>query len=394
MALLVIQPQANAPSVIPARIDNIHGHSLGTSTIQTAGDRMRTNVPLLLCMGLAAVASTQCREVARRDLSTDGIRGRILGTVTAPDGAAVPGAPVQARDEVLGTPFRTLSSASGEYALDQVPAGTYELSVAMPGFKFQRFRRSRIVVRPDEHLRIDVALTIGNLDTFADDPYTFLADIRAKSESLTGPVPRTAEGRPDLSGVWFGSDDLYPEDPALLPWAAAVVKERLQNELKDLPRGQCLPAGVLPTGPFFRKFVQTPGLVVILEENDVVGFRQVFLDGRRHPNEPNPTWRGHAVGRWDRDTLVVDVIGFNDASVMGIAPHTPQLRVTERYHRRDLGHMEVQVTADDPGALSKPWITTMVWNLTPDPDQELLEFVCGENIDNMHLDWRQPSAAR
>ena len=85
---------------------------------------------------------------------------------------------------------------------------------------------------------------------------------------------------------------------------------------------------------------------------------------------------------------MVDVVGFNESSLMGIAPHSPQLHVTERYRRRDFGHMEVQVTADDLGALSKPWTLNMVWDLAP--EQEILEYVCGENILNMHLDWRTP----
>ena len=313
----------------------------------------------------------------------------IVGIVTA-DGTPVPGAPVQAKEHASGATLRTLSSATGEYSVTQLPAGTYELSVRMPGFKFLPFLRSDIVIGPRQDLRADIALKIGNLDTIADDPFTYLADIRAKAAALNGPVPRTIDGRPDLSGVWNGNDDLYPENPELRPWAAAIVQKRLQEDLKDLPRGQCLPAGVLPTGPFFRKFIQTTGLLVVLAEDDVLGFRQIFLDGRAHPGDASPTWQGHAIGRWEGDTLVVDVIGFNDTSVMGMAPHSSQLRVTERYRRRDSGHMEVEVTADDPGALSRPWTIKMVWDLAP--EQELLEYVCGENILNLHLEWRTPRA--
>ena len=336
---------------------------------------MRATVTPVLGVAFAAVAFAQTG-------------GMIIGTVTT-DGTAVQGAPIQARDTATGAAFRTLSSVTGDYSLQQLPAGIYELSLRMPGFKFEPFLQSNVVIESEQRLRVDIGLKIGlGLDTFADDPFTFLADIRAKSAQLTGPVPRTADGRPDLSGVWNGNDDLYPEDPALLPWAAAIVKSRLQNDLKDLPRGLCLPAGVVPTGPFFRKLVQTPDLVVFVNEDDVLGFRQIFLDGRDHPRVANPTWQGHAIGRWEGDTLVVDVTGFNELSVMGIAPHSTQLRVTERYRRRDFGHLEVQVTADDPGALSKTWTTHMVWDLAP--EQEILEFVCGEHILNMHLDWRTP----
>jgi carboxypeptidase family protein len=338
---------------------------------------MRSIVPLVLCVAFAAVAGAQTS-------------GSIVGTVTA-DGAAVQNAPVQARHKASGAAFRTISSPTGEYSLTQLPAGAYDLSVRVPGFLFNRFLDSNVVLEPGQNRRIDIALKIGNLGTIADDPFTYLAAIRAKAAPLTGPTPRTVDGRPDLSGVWFGNDDLYPEDPALLPWAAAVVKERLENDLKDHPRARCLPAGIMQMGPFFRKFVQTPGLMVILTEDDVLGFRQIFLDGRPHPKDPDPTWQGHAVGRWDGDTLVVDVIGFNEMSVIGIAPHTQQLHVTERYRRRDFGHMEVQVTADDPGSLSKPWTLNMVWDLAP--DQEILEFLCGENIRNIHLEWKKTPPA-
>jgi hypothetical protein len=333
---------------------------------------MRVSLIVVLCATFTAATFAQ----------TD---ATIAGAVTV-DGTAVPGAPVQARNTASGATFRTLSSATGEYSLRQLPGGPYELSVRMPGFKFEPFLRSDIMIGPTQNVRADIALKIGNLDTIADDPFTYLADIRAKASTLTGPVPRTIDGRPDLSGVWNGNDDLYPENPELLPWAAAIVQKRLEDDLKDLPRGQCLPAGVVPTGPFFRKFIQTPGLMVILSEDDVLGFRQIFMDGRAHPADASPTWQGHAIGHWEGDTLVVDVTGFNVSSVMGIAPHSPQLRVTERYRRRDAGHLEVEVTADDPGALSKPWTLKMVWDLAP--EQELLEYVCGENILNMHLEWR------
>ena len=309
--------------------------------------------------------------------------GAIIGTVSS-GGAAVAGAPVQARNTVTGAAFRALGSAAGDYALTQVPAGTYEVSVTMPGFSFIPFLDSNVVLGAGQRLRFDIDLKNGNLGTIGDDPYIYLAGIRARAASLTGPPPRTPDGRPDLSGVWNGKDDLFPERPALLPWAAKILSERLENDLKDHPSARCLPAGLMQTGPFFRKFVQTPTLLVVLNE-DVVGFRQIFLDGRGHPQDLDPTWQGHAVGRWDGETLVVDVVGFNEESVMGIGPHTSQLHVTERYRRRDLGHLEVQVTANDPGTLMKPWTLNMVWELAP--EQEVLEYVCAENIRNVHLDW-------
>jgi hypothetical protein len=180
---------------------------------------MRSIVILLVLVAMAPGAQAQTR-------------GTITGRITDPDGVAVANAPIQAKDNTSGTSFRAISSVSGEYSINAVPSGTYDLTVKVPGFRFAPFLRPNLVVHTDTPVRIDIGLQIGvGLDTFADDPFTFLADIRAKAAHLTGPTPRTADGRPDLSGVWFGNDDLYPDDPALLPWAAASMKELLQNDL-------------------------------------------------------------------------------------------------------------------------------------------------------------------
>jgi hypothetical protein len=325
---------------------------------------MRSHSILVCCAALASAASSQTL-------------GTIAGTVTGPDGSPVPGAPVQVRNTQTDAAFRTIGSAQGEYSLTQLPAGAYELSVKIPGFAFGRFVKPDVVVESSQSVQIDIRLRENNLGTIGDDFYSYLAPIRAKAEQLTGPAPRTADGKPDLSGVWNGNDDLFPEQPSVLPWAASIFKERVENNLKDLPLAHCLPFGVFQTGPFFRKFVQTPGLLLIVNDFDVLGFRQVFLDGRGHPKDPNPTWMGHAIGRWEGDTLVVDVTGFNDRSWLGGYPHTEQLHVTERYRRRDFGHLEVQVTAQDPGTLVKPWKMNMVWDLAP--GEEIGEFACAEN---------------
>jgi len=312
--------------------------------------------------------------------------GTISGVVMS-EGSPVPNAPAQAIDHDSRKPYRTLSSGNGEYSLSGLSAGTYDLSVVMPGFQYVRFAQPGLVVAAGENRRADVALLVGNLGTIGDDPFTYLADIRAVAKDLTGPVTRTADGHPDLSGLWNGNDDLYPEDPALLPWAAEVFAKRVAMDGRDLPRGFCLPSDLIPVGPFFRKFVQTPKLLVVLREDDLLSFRQIFMDGRRHPRDLAPTWQGHSIAHWEGDTLVVDTTGFNEKSVMAVFPHTEQLRVTERYRRKDYGHMEVQVIANDPGTLAKPWTVNMVWDLAP--DQELQEYVCTESVLNMHLEWRE-----
>jgi hypothetical protein len=212
---------------------------------------------------------------------------------------------------------------------------------------------------------------------------------------LAAATPRLPDGKPDLSGIWEGTRkyllniaaDLKPEDVPLLPWAAALRKERQENFGKDRPDARCLPSGVpkitVVPNPF--KIVQTPALVLILYEAYTT-YRQIFTDGRMLPPDPNPTWMGYSVGRWDGDTLVVETSGFNDKTWIDDSgyPHTDALRVTERYRRRDVGHLEIQVTIDDPKAYSR--LCTVTEDARLLPDTELLEFVCLENEKDLpHL---------
>lgn len=204
---------------------------------------------------------------------------------------------------------------------------------------------------------------------------------------LFAPAPKTADGRPDISGLWRPPAGavrdiarfLEGEVPAQ-PWAASLYKERRANNNKDDPTAQCVPGGVprsnLVGYPY--KILSTPGLVVILYEA-VHAYRQVFTDGRELPVDPNPTWMGYSVGRWEGDAFVVRTAGFNDEGWLdnGGRPNTASLRVIERFHRKDFGHMDVEITIDDPGAYTKPW--TIALQLTLAADDELLEYVCSEN---------------
>jgi hypothetical protein len=137
------------------------------------------------------------------------------------------------------------------------------------------------------------------------------------------------------------------------------------------------------TGPF--RIVQTPQITTVLYEVPN-NFRQIFTDGRTLPKDPNPTWQGYSIGRWDGDTLVVETIGFNDKSFVGRPsyPYTEGLRVTERYRRRDFGHIDLQLTFDDAKTFTRPW--TVTTELVFDADTDLLEYVCTENEkDRQHF---------
>ena len=201
----------------------------------------------------------------------------------------------------------------------------------------------------------------------------------------SGPTPRARDGKPDLSGIW-GPDHnfiydinsaLKPGDTLpLQPWAAKLTKERMS---RHDPEANCLPAGVPRMAPYPWKIVQTPNLVVFLYEGNIHSYRQVFLDGRGHPKEMNPTWYGDSIGHWEGDTLVVDTAGFNDRFWFDFAghPHTEQLHITERFHRPDAAHLEAEVTIDDPGAYTRPF--TMYGHFPLLAHTEIMEYVCNEN---------------
>jgi hypothetical protein len=312
-----------------------------------------------------------------------GATGTIRATVADLQGRTVPGASLQAKREPSGPTINGQSGAGGTFTID-VPAGTYELSVSGPGMK--SFRRGGLVVSAGQTLRLDVRLEeTVSLRTLGEDPTAIAATYFNRPEPPKGPTPRLTNGKPDLTGVWLGGPtDLGGLD--LQPWAAALLRERTDNNLKDWPPSYCQPAAAVPffTGGFF-KLVHHQSTLVFMVEN-ATGYTQMLLDGRPHPPGVGPNWLGHSVGRWDGDTLVVDAIGFRDRGWLGFSgqPHSDQLHVTERLRRPDLGHLEIEITLDDPRAFLKKWTGTLYGTLAP--DIELQEFVCNENNkDAVHM---------
>jgi hypothetical protein len=237
--------------------------------------------------------------------------------------------------------------------------------------------------------------------------------------NLTAPASRASNGKPDLSGVWqveptppgemkrlFGDLsvenvlgdsslayskylvnillDFKPEESPLRPEFADVLRQRAKE---TYPLTRCLPLGVpaddLLPGPF--KIIQTPGLILVRNEYENT-FRQIYTDGRKPPADPEPLWLGYSVGKWDGDTLQVDTVGFNDKSWLdGVGhPHSEALHVTERFLRRDFGHLDVQLTIDDPKVYTKPFSVKFTERLLPDSD--VLEYFCAENEkDRTHI---------
>ncbi len=232
---------------------------------------------------------------------------------------------------------------------------------------------------------------------------------RSGRPDLAAPGPRASDGRPDLSGIW-DADYSVPRIPPgviiessqgpdfslqfwrknaapipMTPWGRTVFEERDQSFGAGRPSARCLPHSIpdaMLVGNF--KIIQSPGLTIVLQEA-AAHFRQIFTDGRKLPKDPNPAWLGYSIGRWDHDVFVVDTTGFNDRSWLDDAghPHSDQLHVTERFRRRDFGHLEAEVRIEDPKAYTRPWSVTVHFRLLP--DTELMETVCENEKDSTHL---------
>ena len=239
--------------------------------------------------------------------------------------------------------------------------------------------------------------------------------------NLAGPVPRGADGKPDLSGVWqysrppgtpgptpatqatSTSTELvplavrlsqfwnlgasFPDGLPFQPWAAELHRQRVASNSKDNPDAHCLPLGLmqLHTHGQPRKMIQTPGVIVILYEANG-GIRQIFTDGRPQPKDVEPWWFGYSTGKWDGDTLVVETTNLRDLGWLDVegSTITEAGRILERFRRVDYGHLEIEVTIDDPKAYTKPWTVTVHQRIMLDTD--LIEFICQENNkDTPHL---------
>ena len=211
-----------------------------------------------------------------------------------------------------------------------------------------------------------------------------------------GPTPRLPDKTPDLSGLWQGggpTEDLAVglapgETIPLLPEAKKLMAAR---QSKDDPEANCLPTGVPRVAPYPMRIVQSPTHtkpthIFFLFEGNIHSYRQIFMDGRKHPEDPDPTWYGHSIGRWEGDTLVIDTVGFNDRFWFDFRghPHTEKLHTIERWTRKDYGTLENKVTIDDPGAYSRPFTLTFAAKLRS--GEELIEYICNENNQDVtHL---------
>jgi hypothetical protein len=301
--------------------------------------------------------------------------GSLSGNVTDPNGDGVPTAQIQARNTTTGTVYKGASAAKGNFTISRVPAGTYDITVAPLGFTFPKYEQKGFTVQAGKPARLDIHLVWGgNLGTPGDD-FSLLLKMRSKGQA-TGPAPRGRDGKPDLSGVWIGNAPDV-DVPVMQPWAEEVTKQRRARGGSGNPGESCLPGDVFLVSPFIYKIIQTPEVLAVLWEGNAPGFTQIFLDGRAHAKDAFPSWMGDSIGRWERDALIVDTVGFNDLSWIRVFPHTEMLHVVQRYTRPNKGRLEKEVTIEDPGTFTKPWKMRVGWDLAP--GEEVKEYICNEN---------------
>jgi hypothetical protein len=254
---------------------------------------------------------------------------------------------------------------------------------------------------------------------------------------MNAPAPRMPNGKPDLSGVWQiaanarggrgrgaapgGTPDApvaranqAASEPAAQgratvaavpaiggafgnigantvggapyqPWAAELVKKRMADNSKDNPDAHCLPMGIgqLNGHIYPRKILQTASELLIIYEGSGTTVREIYLDGRTLPTDPEPWWDGYSVGHWDGDTLVVETTGLMDDGWLDVrgSPITNKAKITEKWHRPNFGTLELEETIDDPTVYTKPFSARLNYRISP--DTQLLEFV-GLDKDATH----------
>ncbi len=321
---------------------------------------------LTLAFVLTAIAA-----IAQNTATTGAISGTLFDSIGDP----IDHNQVQAENADTHAVFKATTSAKGKYTLAGLPPGKYFVVASAPGLR--PFAMKGVLVKASLTLRFDIHLTdTTQLNTLGEDRRRIEEDNK-RDAPPAGPTPRTFDGKPDLSGVWWQPTTVDPGKPEFLPEAIAIQKERLANNSKDSPQARCLPSAPLRNGPLW-EFVQSRNFLVYISDDESPGFHQIYLDGRGHPADPNPAWYGHSIGHWDGDTLVVDRVAFDPRVWLDIEshPHSDKLHIVERYHRPDLGHLETEITVDDPGVLAKPWTQKRVAHLA---HEEIYEFICAEN---------------
>ena len=318
-------------------------------------------------------------------------QGAIEGSLIDPNGANITGL----NQDVLlintdtGQEYRGQTTLQGNYQINGLPAGSYDLSFLFRTAMYQSYTEEGISITDGQTLQHDLNIEWSiNLGTIGDDPGMLAADMMRRTGELNGPAPRLFNGQVNFSGHWVvrQTPDVPVIRPPYQPWAAEMDEELRALNFQNAG-AYCLPqSAVLSTMGYPWQIVQTPNIIIQIMEFVTPGWRQIFLDGREPPEFWNPSWQGRSVGHWEGDTLVVVTDGFNEYTP-GFGIHTANMVVTERYTRPELGTMRVEITVDDPEALTDSYTNIREFGLVL--GEEILEFICAEgNTDPSH--WEQP----
>ncbi|MEQ1946385.1 MAG: carboxypeptidase-like regulatory domain-containing protein [Bryobacteraceae bacterium] len=310
-------------------------------------------------------------------------KGSIAGAVTNPNGSQAIGVTVNAKLAGSTATAKATTAAGGKYTLADLAPGSWDISVNVAALR--GFEQKNVTVEAGKATALNIHLEEGTqMSTLGEDTLAAMAHAK-RHNAPTGPTPRTAEGKPDFSGVWWQPVVTDPGKPEWLPKAIEIARERTENNRKDSPQAHCLPSAIVRARPL-HQFVQSKDFLVEMFDDDSPGFHQIYLDGRKHPKEPDYLWYGDSLGHWEGDTLVIDRVNFEEAVWLDqdSHPHSDKLHIIERYRRPDMGHLEQEVTVEDPGVLAKPWTFKRVAELGP--AETIREFMCTENNrDLVHM---------
>ena len=319
-------------------------------------------------------------------------QGVIFGSLIDPNGANITGLnqDVTLVNVDTGEEYSGQTDLEGNYSVSGLPAGSYDLSFLFRTAMYQSYLEEGVVINDGETLEHDLNIEWSiNLGTIGDDPGMLAIDMLRRSGDLSGPAPRLFNGNVDFSGMWAirQTPDVPVQRPPYQPWAAEMNEELLALNFQN-PGAYCLPqSAVMSSASFPWQIVQTPDIMIQIMEFVTPGWRQIFLDGRDFPELWNPSWQGHSRGHWEGDTLVVESSGFNDYTP-GFGIHSDKMVVTERYTRPEIGRMLVEITVEDPEALTDSYTNIREFGLVL--GEEILEYICAEgNSDPAH--WEQPT---